>query len=181
MKERIILGIDPGTNFMGYGIISIIGKKVKVIVAGSVSLGKLKDPYAKLKTIFDRTTSIIKQYSPTEFAIESQFYGNNVQSMLKLGRAQGVAITAALNFDLKINEYAPKKIKVAVTGSGAASKEQVANILQKIMNFNPTSNFDATDALAIALCHYYQSDKPQLEKSYSSWGDFIKKNPNRIG
>jgi crossover junction endodeoxyribonuclease RuvC len=179
VKERIILGIDPGTSVMGYGVIHARGSKVRMLAMGLVKMNKISDPYLKLKEIFRRTTELIDKFSPDELAIESPFFGKNVQSMLKLGRAQGVAISAALQFDIPIFEYAPRKIKLAITGQGSASKEQVAGILLNILGVKEEpEDFDATDALAAALCHFYQKEMPG-GKSYSGWGDFLKKNPQR--
>lgn len=178
--DRIILGIDPGTNIMGYGILGINGKKPFIIDLGTIRMNKIKDPYLKLKEIFDSTCELIRTYSPDELAIEAPFFGKNVQSMLKLGRAQGVAISAALTFSIPIFEYSPRKIKMAITGRGGASKEQVASILGSILLFKISeTNLDATDGLAAALCHFYQDRVPGTEKVYSSWGEFIKKNPGR--
>ena len=179
-KGRIILGIDPGTNVMGYGLVRENRKNPELIAMGILELQKIKDPYIKLRKIFERTLSLIDQYHPDELAIESPFYGKNVQSMLKLGRAQGVAISAALYRDLPIFEYAPKKIKMAITGEGNASKEQVANILQRLLNIpEMPSNLDATDGLAAAVCHFYQLELPDTGPSYTSWKDFLNKNPGR--
>jgi crossover junction endodeoxyribonuclease RuvC len=179
LKERIILGIDPGTSIMGYGIIKAEGKKVSLVEMGVIKMNKINDPYLKLQQIFNGTSSLIDKFHPDELAIEAPFYGKNVQSMLKLGRAQGVAISAALQRDIPIFEYAPRKIKMAITGMGAASKEQVAAILKNILNFKDSpKDFDATDAVAAALCHFYQNDIPG-GKSYNNWNDFLKKNPNR--
>lgn len=183
MKERIILGIDPGTNVMGYGILRVINNKPELLAMGVLQLNKFEDHYLRLKRIFERVVGLIDQYHPDELAIEAPFFGKNVQSMLKLGRAQGVAMAAALSRELPITEYAPLKIKLAITGSGAASKDQVASMLQKILRIpaaNMLPQLDATDGLAAALCHYYQSNRPTQEKSYSSWKDFIAKNPSKI-
>lgn len=180
-KERIILGIDPGTNITGYGVIKNSGTIPELISIGSIDLSKYDDHYLKLKYIFERTLGIIDEYHPDELAIEAPFYGKNVQSMLKLGRAQGAAIAAALSRSLPIFEYAPRKIKLSITGQGAASKEQVASMLMKILNFNLTEiKLDATDGLAAALCHFYQTNNPVMEKSCKSWKDFMKKNPGRV-
>ena len=144
---------------------------------------KMSDPYLKLQRVFQRTLQVIDSYHPDELAIESQFYGKNIQSMLKLGRAQGVAMAAALSRDIPITEYAPLKIKMSITGNGSASKEQVAAMLQRILHI-PDENMppllDATDGLAAALCHFYQTNRPHLEKSYNSWKDFINKNPDKV-
>ena len=155
--DKIILGIDPGTNVMGYGLIHVKGTKIELIVMGVLRLEKVTDPALKLKKIFDRVVSLIDEYKPDELAIEAPFFGKNVQSMLKLGRAQGVAIAGALSRNLTINEYSPKKIKQSVTGSGNASKEQVAAMLKTLLNFKETPEFlDATDGLAAAVCHHFQ-------------------------
>ena len=181
-KERIILGIDPGTSITGYGVIKTTGKVPELIAIGSIDLSKYDDHYLKLKHIFERTTAIIDEYHPDELAIEAPFFGKNVQSMLKLGRAQGAAIAAALARSLPISEYAPRKIKMSITGQGAASKEQVAAMLMNILKFNlaPDFKLDATDGLAAALCHFYQTNKPGQEKAYNSWKDFMNKNPKRV-
>jgi crossover junction endodeoxyribonuclease RuvC len=179
--ERIILGIDPGTNITGYGVIRIIGNNPELLAIGSVNLSKFEDHYSIIKHIFDRTTGIIDEYHPDELAIEAPFYGKNVQSMLKLGRAQGAAISAALNRSLPIFEYAPRKVKMSITGQGAASKEQVAAMLMNILRFRMTDiKLDATDGLAVAMCHFYQTNKPVGEKAYNSWKDFMNKNPKRV-
>lgn len=180
-KERIILGIDPGTSITGYGIIKSVGPDPELIAIGSIDLSKFNDHYLKLKYIFDRTVGIIEEYHPDELAIEAPFYGKNVQSMLKLGRAQGAAIAAALSHSLPIFEYAPRKIKMSITGRGAASKEQVASMLMHILKFNKIEiKLDATDGLAAALCHFYQTNSITPEKNYNSWKDFLNKNPKRI-
>lgn len=180
-KERIILGIDPGTNITGYGVIRATGNKPELITIGAIELSKYGDHYLKLRHIFERTLGIIDEYHPDELAIEAPFYGKNVQSMLKLGRAQGAAIAAALSRSLPIYEYAPRKIKMSITGQGAASKEQVASMLMHILKFKDTKmKLDATDGLAAALCHFYQSGNPHGEKPFSGWKDFIKKNPGRV-
>jgi crossover junction endodeoxyribonuclease RuvC len=180
-KERIILGIDPGTSITGYGLIKTIGTEPELITIGSIDLSKFDNHYLKLKHIFDRTVGIIDEYHPDELAIEAPFYGKNVQSMLKLGRAQGAAIAAALSRSLPIFEYAPRKIKMSITGRGAASKEQVASMLMRILRFDKIEiKLDATDGLAAALCHFYQTNNPHPDKDYTSWKDFINKNPKRI-
>jgi crossover junction endodeoxyribonuclease RuvC len=180
-KERIILGIDPGTNIMGYGVIEALGKNPVLITLGITDMRKEKDPYKSLQIIFREIIQLIERYHPDELAIEAPFFGKNVQSMLKLGRAQGVAIAAALSRDIPIFEYAPRKIKMAITGQGNASKEQVANILERILNFKDISkNLDATDGLAAAVCHFFQSKPAENGKSFSSWNDFLKKNPDRL-
>jgi len=180
-EERIILGIDPGTNITGYGVIKVSGNNPELITIGAIDLSKFGDHYLKLKHIFDRTIGIIDEYNPDELAIEAPFYGKNVQSMLKLGRAQGAAIAAALTRSLPIFEYAPRKIKMSITGQGAASKEQVAAMLANILNFKGQEmKLDATDGLAAALCHFFQSGNVKSEKAYSSWKDFMSKNPGRV-
>jgi crossover junction endodeoxyribonuclease RuvC len=180
-KERIILGIDPGTSMTGYGVIKTVGTVPELIAIGAIDLSKFDDHYIKLKHIFDRTIGIIDEYHPDELAIEAPFFGKNVQSMLKLGRAQGAAIAAALTRSLPIFEYAPRKIKMSITGQGAASKEQVAAMLMHILKFSLTDiKLDATDGLAAALCHFYQTNNPVQDKAYNSWKDFMNKNPKRI-
>ena len=181
--EKYILGIDPGTNIMGYGVISVVQGKVRMEAMGVIDLRKVTDPYLKLKEIYTRTQSLIERYLPDELAIEAPFFGKNVQSMLKLGRAQGVAMAAALSRDVPIAEYAPTKVKMSITGNGKASKEQVADMLERILKFEESQRekfLDATDALAVAYCHYLQMGSPQREKSYRSWKDFLSKNPGRI-
>ena len=165
---------------MGFGIIHIINNKMNLIAMGSIDLSKLDDHYLKLKKIFERTEYLIREYKPNELAIEAQFLGKNPQSMLKLGRAQGVSMAAALSKDIPVTEYAPKKIKQSVTGSGNASKEQVAGMLKNILKLKTLpKHLDATDALAVAVCHYYQGGKQVSEKSYSGWDSFVKANPKR--
>ena len=166
---------------MGYGIIRGRNKTPDLIALGVIELAKFKDHYVKIRHIFERTLQLIDQFHPDELAIEAPFYGKNVQSMLKLGRAQGAAISAALQRDMPIFEYAPKKIKMSITGQGNASKEQVASILQSILSMETLpKNLDATDGLAAAVCHYYQNALPDTGNSYNSWKDFIAKNPKRI-
>ena len=179
--ERIILGIDPGTNITGYGVIKTSGTVPELIAIGSVDLSKFDNHYLILKHIFERTIGIIDEYHPDELAIEAPFYGKNVQSMLKLGRAQGAAIAAALTRSLPIFEYAPRKIKMSITGQGAASKEQVAAMLMNILKFRMDNiKLDATDGLAAALCHFYQTNNPVNEKAFNSWKDFMNQNPKRV-
>ncbi|MBS6328496.1 MAG: crossover junction endodeoxyribonuclease RuvC [Prevotella bivia] len=182
--EKIILGIDPGTNVMGYGLLHIVGNKAELIVMGVIDMRKEKDVYLRLGKIFDRVTGIIDEYLPDELAIEAPFFGKNVQSMLKLGRAQGVAIAAAIHHDVPIREYAPLKIKMAITGNGAASKEQVAKMLQKLLHLRDDQMphfMDATDAIAAAYCHFLQINRPETDaKHYGSWKDFVQKNKTRI-
>lgn len=182
-KEKIILGIDPGTIIMGYGILAIRDNKPFLETMGVLKLNKYEDYYLRLKKIYERVTSLIEQYHPDELAIEAPFYGKNVQSMLKLGRAQGVAMAAALEKEVPIFEYAPLKIKMSITGNGNASKEQVAGMLQRILKIPQESmlpQLDATDGLAAALCHHLQSKNPVMEKKYNSWKDFIAKNPDKV-
>ncbi len=179
-KERIILGIDPGTNIMGYGLILQQGQQMKLIVMGVLKLGKYPNHALKLRKIFERTTELIREYHPDELAIEAPFFGKNVQSMLKLGRAQGVAIAAALNCDVPIFEYSPKKIKQAVTGNGSASKEQVAAMLQTLLKIESAPEYlDATDGLAAAVCHFLQGNTPTSTTNYSGWKAFLAQNPER--
>lgn len=180
-KERIILGIDPGTTIMGYGVIEASGRDPVLITMGIVNLKKLKDHYLKLRHIFEKTLSIIDRYHPDELAIESPFYGKNVQSMLKLGRAQGSAISAALYREMPIFEYAPRKIKMSITGQGSASKEQVAGLLKGLLRLREVpANLDATDGLAAAVCHFYQNRYTDETASFKSWKDFIARNPDRL-
>jgi crossover junction endodeoxyribonuclease ruvC len=182
MAEKIILGIDPGTNVMGYGIIKIVDNKASMVAMGIIDLRKLTDHYLRLGHIFERITGIIDAYLPDELAIEAPFFGKNVQSMLKLGRAQGVAIAAAIHRDIPIHEYAPLKIKMAITGRGQASKEQVAGMLQRLLHLDQTDMprfMDATDALGAAYCHFLQMGRPDSEVKYRSWKDFVNKNQNR--
>lgn len=181
--DRIIIGIDPGTNVMGYGILGIKGKKPSMIAMGVIELSKFESHYLRLSRIFERVTMLVEQYLPDEMAIEAPFFGKNVQSMLKLGRAQGVAMAAALSRDVPITEYEPRKIKMAITGNGAASKEQVQEMLRRILDIpreNLLPQLDATDALAAALCHFYESSRPQIEKGCKSWKEFIAKNPDKV-
>ena len=183
VKEKVILGIDPGTNLMGYGVIKVTGNKASMVAMGVIDLRKVGDPYLKLKHIHQRVLGVIDSYLPDELAIEAPFFGKNVQSMLKLGRAQGVAISAALERDIPITEYAPLKIKMAITGNGQAAKEQVADMLQRILHFskNDMPQFlDATDALAAAYCHFLQMGHPAIDKGCRSWKEFISKNPGRV-
>lgn len=178
--ERIILGIDPGTTIMGYGLISQQGNSMQLLVMGVLKLNKYGNHALKLKKIFERTLELIKEYHPDELSIEAPFYGNNVQSMLKLGRAQGVAMAAGLYADIPIFEYSPRKIKQSITGNGNASKEQVAAMLKTLLNFELQSNhLDATDGLAAAVCHYFQGNAKVAGSGYSGWKAFLKQNPDR--
>jgi crossover junction endodeoxyribonuclease RuvC len=166
---------------MGYGLIHIKGSKMELIVSGVLELHKLDDHPIKLKTIFERTLQLIEEYKPDELAIEAPFFGKNVQSMLKLGRAQGVAIAAALYKNIPIFEYSPKKIKQSITGNGNASKEQVAAMLQTLLNFTELpKHLDATDGLAAAVCHYFQKTTKGTKKSHSSWKSFLSDNPEKV-
>ena len=180
---RVIIGIDPGTNVMGYGILGINGKKPQLVAMGVIKLSKFDDHYMRLRRIYERVSGLVKQYLPDEMAIEAPFFGKNVQSMLKLGRAQGVAMAAALTRDIPIVEYEPRKIKMAITGNGAASKEQVAEMLRRILSIDKDDMpdfLDATDALAAALCHFYESGKPIVAKGARSWAEYIAKNPDKV-
>lgn len=202
--ERIIMGIDPGTNLLGYGVLKVKGKQAQMLAMGVIDLRKVTDVYLKLGRIYGRINSLIASFLPDELSIESQFYGKNPQSMLKLGRAQGVAIAAAINNDVPIHEYAPLKIKMAITGNGRASKEQVSAMLQRYLNITPEAllpYFDATDALAAAYCHFVESyckvcatnsattgtvamssrlsDTPGTHHSVK-WKDFVANNPGRV-
>jgi crossover junction endodeoxyribonuclease RuvC len=180
-KERIILGIDPGTNIMGYGIIIDKGKKIELVCYDVVKLDKLGSQALKLKAIFESLLGIIDKYHPDEMAIEAPFFGKNVQSMLKLGRAQGVAMASALYRDIPIVEYSPRKVKQSITGRGNASKEQVAAMLQRFMNLvEMPKYFDATDALAVACCHYLQGEHNEPAKKYTGWSSFINNNPDKV-
>ena len=177
----VILGIDPGTNVMGYGVIESEGSKIKCLAVGVLDIHKVEDKYLKLKMIFDRVTGLCKSFQPDCLSIEAQFYEKNAQSMLKLGRAQGVAIAAAVNFGVEVFEYEPRKIKLAVTGYGNASKEQIAKMLIGTLNLTEVPDkFDATDALAAAVCHHYQKRLPAAAKGTNTWAAFIANNPNRI-
>ncbi len=183
-QERVILGIDPGTTIMGYGLIRTQGKsKVELIEMGALHLGKIKDHALKLKRIYDRVSGLIEAHAPDEMAVEAPFFGQNVQSMLKLGRAQGVALAAALAREVPVAEYAPRRVKQAVTGSGAASKEQVAGMVQRTLHISASDmpkDLDATDGLAVALCHHFQLSTPTMQKGGSGWKAFISENPDRV-
>lgn len=181
--DKIIIGIDPGTNVMGYGILGIKGKTPALIAMGVLKLDKMDDHYMRLHRIYERVLSLVTQYLPDEMAIEAPFYGKNVQSMLKLGRAQGVAMAAALARQVPIHEYEPRKIKMVITGNGGSSKQQVAAMLQRILNIAPSEMpefLDATDALAAALCHHYESGKPAFARGTTSWKAFIAQHPARV-
>lgn len=179
--EKIILGIDPGTTVMGYGVLRVEGNKPSMVTMGVLELKKYDDHYLKLKRIFERVVQLIDTYHPDEMAIEAPFFGKNVQSMLKLGRAQGVAMAAALSRSVPIFEYAPLRIKQAITGRGSASKEQVALFLKQYLHLKEESKFlDATDGLAAAVCHFFQANAPVSSSGSNSWKAFISKNPGRV-
>ena len=182
LKNKKILGIDPGTNLMGFGLIEAIGQKITLIELDILILEKIKDPNLKLKKIYEKTSFLIETYKPNELAIEAPFFGKNVQSMLKLGRAQGVAMVAGANYNMPIFEYAPKKIKLAVTGKGQSSKEQVASMLMYMLNIKKKPKYlDSTDGLAVAVCHALQNNpSSNKKKEVKNWAEFIKKNPKRI-
>lgn len=180
-KHSRILGIDPGSNFMGYGIIDCSGDSYKLHVMGTVELHKIKNPYDKLAKVFERVQYLIQTYQPTDVAIESVFYSKNPQSMLKLGRAQGAAMVAAKMEKLDVTEYAPNKIKMAITGNGKASKEQVSGMLKLMMKIKMTPKYmDATDALAIAVCHHIQSNRRQIDSEFKDWSAYLKANPGKV-
>ncbi|WP_354485626.1 crossover junction endodeoxyribonuclease RuvC [Mucilaginibacter rubeus] len=188
LKERIILGIDPGTAVMGYGLLKETGPKIELLAMGVVKMPVTDDHMLKLQRIFEKTVALIDNYHPDCLAIEAPFYGKNIQVMLKLGRAQGMAIAAALSRNVEITEYAPRKIKQSITGNGNATKEQVAAMLQSLLKFKETPDFlDATDGLAVAVCHSFQriptgsvSGKSGSKKSYSGWDTFVKDNAKRV-
>ena len=180
-NEKIILGIDPGTTIMGFGLIRVVNKKMELIQMNELNLTKYKDHYLKLKLVFERTIELIDSYSPDEIAIEAPFFGKNVQSMLKLGRAQGVAMIAGLSREIPITEYSPKQIKKSITGNGNASKEQVAKMLQNLLKIeNLPKNLDATDGLAAAVCHFYNEGNFSGDKKYSSWSSYVSKNKDKL-
>lgn len=180
-QEKIILGIDPGTTIMGFGLIKVVGNKMSFLQLNELDLKKYEDHYLKLKLIFERTIELIETHHPDEIAIEAPFFGKNVQSMLKLGRAQGVAMAAGLSREVPITEYSPKKIKMAITGNGNASKEQVAKMLQSLLGLKTLpKNLDATDGLAAAVCHFYNQGRVEVGKSYSGWASFVRQNSSKI-
>jgi crossover junction endodeoxyribonuclease RuvC len=180
-KEKIILGIDPGTILLGYGLLLSQKNKMELIALGVVELHKYDDAFLKLQKIFERVILLIDQFHPDELAIEAPFYGKNIQVMLKLGRAQGVAMAAALSRSLPIFEYSPRKIKQAITGNGNAAKEQVAGFLKGMLHIDPMpEKLDATDGLAVAVCHHLQNKILNTGTSFNSWKDFINKNPGRV-
>ena len=177
------MGIDPGTQIMGYGILRVLNNKPSLLAMGVMQLAKYDDHYLKLAKIYTRILGLIDEFLPDELAIEAPFFGKNVQSMLKLGRAQGVAMAAAISRDIPIVEYAPLKIKMAITGNGRASKEQVAYMLQKILKIsdeNMLPQLDASDGLAAALCHFYQSNIGTGDTKYKNWKDFANRHPKKV-
>jgi len=179
--DKIILGIDPGTTIMGFGLIKVINKKMELIEMEELKLIKIKDHYVRLKLIFEKTIELIDKHNPDEISIEAPFFGKNVQSMLKLGRAQGVAMAAGLSRQIPVTEYSPKKIKMAITGNGNASKEQVAKMLQNLLSIKELpKNLDSTDGLAAAVCHFYNNKSISTDKKYSGWSSYIKNNPKKI-
>ena len=194
-----ILGVDPGTNYTGYGVLEVDGRTVRAVVMGEIDLHKIEDPYAKLRYIFDGIRRLVKEYEPREVALESPFFGQNVQSMLKLGRAQGVAMAAALSHNVDVFEYAPSRIKQAVVGLGSASKEQIAGVVMRTLHIEKApKKLDATDGMAVALCHYYSvsspinqalggvkvkglgGDKKARKRGTQSWEQFLRENPDRV-
>jgi crossover junction endodeoxyribonuclease RuvC len=179
--DHIILGIDPGTTILGYGVIRIVSKQISLVEMGVLRLQKYPDPFERLGLIYQKVDNLIGQFSPNEVAIEAPFFGKNVQSMLKLGRAQGVALASAFNRGLPVFEYSPRKIKQSITGTGSASKEQVSMMVLNLLKYNGTpESLDATDAVAAALCHYFQTDRPVSDSGVRSWEEFIRKNPGRV-
>ncbi|OLY94040.1 crossover junction endodeoxyribonuclease RuvC [Cnuella takakiae] len=188
--EKIILGVDPGTLVMGYGLIAASGDTIKVISIDALKLSAKKDNYERLRLIYQKIAEIVQLYKPTEFAIEAPFFGKNVQSMMKLGRAQGVAIAAAMAGNIPVTEYSPKKVKQAITGNGNADKEQVWQMLQRITGLEDRpAVFDASDALAVAICHHFSAQRPYAAsatpnkrgRSKAGWDAFLQQNPERIG
>ncbi|CEN36558.1 crossover junction endodeoxyribonuclease RuvC [Capnocytophaga cynodegmi] len=179
--EKIILGVDPGTTVMGFGLIKVEKQQMELLQLNELQLKKYSDHYLKLRIIFERTLELIDTYHPDELAIEAPFFGKNVQSMLKLGRAQGVAMAAGLSRQIPITEYEPKKVKMAITGNGNASKEQVAKMLQQLLNLKELPKyFDSTDGLAVAVCHFFNSGRVSSQKSYNNWEAFVRQNENRV-
>ena len=179
-SKRIILGVDPGTTVMGYGLIAVDGKRMTLLHMDELVMNSKENHYLRLQKIFEKTIAIIDEFHPDEMALEAPFFGKNVQSMLKLGRAQGVAMAAGLSRELAITEYSPRKIKMAITGNGNASKEQVAKMLQQLVDLKTLpKNLDATDGLAAAVCHFFNPGQ-KLGKSYSGWGAFVKQEAHRI-
>lgn len=182
-NSTVILGIDPGTVIMGYAIIEVKGNDISILTMDVLKLGAIKDIYERLEMIHTKVHSLIVQFKPQTFAIEAPFFGKNVQSMLKLGRAQGVAIAAAMQSKVLVTEYSPKKVKQSITGNGNAAKEQVWHMLERVLNIQEAPKyFDATDALAVALCHHYQTSSALkgVSKGFKGWDDFLSKNPERV-
>lgn len=182
ISDKIILGIDPGTRILGWGVIKVTGNKAFFLEMGVIDLHLDKDHYHKLRSIYNGVLDLIARFKPTEMAVEAPFYGKNVQSMFVLGRAQGAAITAALSSEIQVTEYAPRKIKMAITGRGAASKEQVASLLCNMLKIDNSSEYlDATDGVAVAYCHFLESAKPTISNGgKSNWKEFVKNNPGRV-
>ena len=182
MANKVILGIDPGTQILGFGVVEATPLSPKYVAMGVVDLRKEKDHFAKIRKIFIEVTELIEHYKPDELAVEAPFYGKNIQSMLKLGRAQGVAMAASLHREVPITEYSPKKVKMAITGNGNASKEQVAGMLQNLLGLKefPTKYLDASDGLAVAVCHHFNMGNVASDKNYTGWASFLKQNPDRI-
>ena len=179
--NQIILGIDPGTVILGYGLIDISKSQPSLVTMGVLRLSRLGDPLRRLGTIFEKVSSLIDEHHPVAVAIEAPFYGKNIQSMLKLGRAQGVALAAAITKGLDVHEYAPRKVKQSITGNGNASKEQVSVMVQHLLKHREGNDLlDATDAVAVALCHYYQSHTRTASTGPRNWEEFIRKNPGRV-
>lgn len=181
-EQRIILGIDPGTNLLGYGVILVDKRSVHYVDMGVLDMRKVKDHFLKLNRIFEGVGEIMDRYAPDDMAIEAPFFGKNVQSMLKLGRAQGAAIAAAIHRQIPVFEYAPRKVKMAITGRGDASKEQVKLLMEKTLHQSFDAKFlDASDALAIAMCHFYQLTSPLTDTSSSrNWKSFVEAHPGRV-
>ncbi|RPG67734.1 MAG: crossover junction endodeoxyribonuclease RuvC [Flavobacteriaceae bacterium TMED42] len=181
LEDQIILGIDPGTTIMGFGLLRVEKREMKLIQMHELQLKKYDNHYLKLHQIFERTLGLIEEYNPDQIAIEAPFFGKNVQSMLKLGRAQGVAMAAGLYREVPITEYSPKKIKMAITGNGNASKEQVAKMLQSLFKIKELpKNLDATDGLAAAVCHFFNQGRPEKSNSYSGWQAYVNQNPKKV-
>ena len=181
--RRVLIGIDPGTNVMGYGVVGVAGRAPEVVALGAVKFRAAESHYLRLRRIHESVLGLVEKYLPDEMAIEAPFFGKNVQSMLKLGRAQGVAMVAALSRDVPITEYEPSKIKMAITGNGAASKEQVQEMLRRILSIDRSQlppELDATDALAAAMCHFYESSRPQRAAGPKSWKEFVRRNPDKL-
>jgi crossover junction endodeoxyribonuclease RuvC len=180
-KPIKILGIDPGTNVMGYGLIEVVNNKPRILQVGVIKTAGFTDHYQKLKHIFDRSNALLNELTPDELAIESQFYGKDIQAMLKLGRAQGIVIGLALSKNIPVFEYAPLKVKQSITGMGRAAKEQVAYFLKNMFTLTELpKELDATDAVAVAVCHYLQMKNPAGKSGIKSWGDFVRKNPEKV-